>query len=375
MKLFQPLQIGPLTLANRVFMAPLTRLRSLEPGDVPTPMMAEYYRQRASAGLIITEATQISFQAKGYSGSPGIHSAEQIAAWRHINEGIHAEGGHSAVQVWHTGRVSHTSLQPGGEAPVAPSALPAGARTTLRDEQGNLVRVETSAPRALNENEIAGIVADFGQAAVNAREAGFDFIELHAAHGYLLHQFLTPSANQREDRYGGSVENRARIVLEAVDAAIANWSAERVGIRVFPLGGFNGVNNGEDQEAAGLYLIRELAKRNLAYLHLSEPDWAGGKPLRDEFRQAIRAAYPGVIIAAGAYTAEKGEDLIGRGLIDAVAFGRSYIANPDLVQRLRVQAPLNEHRAQFDYANGPEGYTDYPFLHQAMGAGEAWAHR
>ncbi|KHL74275.1 N-ethylmaleimide reductase, partial [Pseudomonas putida] len=178
-------------------------------------------------------------------------------------------------------------------------------------------------------------------------------------------QFLTPSANQREDRYGGSVENRARIVLEAVDAAIAGWSAERVGIRIFPLGGFNGVDNGEDQEAAGLYLIKELAKRNLAYLHLSEPDWAGGKPLRDTFREAIRAAYPGVIIAAGAYTAEKGEDLIGRGLIDAVAFGRSFIANPDLVERLRVQAPLNEHRAQFDYANGPEGYTDYPFLKQA----------
>lgn len=365
MKLLQPLKVGPLTLPNRVFMAPLTRLRSLEPGDVPTPLMAEYYRQRASAGLIITEATQISFQAKGYSGSPGIHSAEQIAAWKHVNEGIHADGGHSAVQVWHTGRVSHTSLQPGGEAPVAPSALPAAARTTLRDEHGNLMRVETSAPRALSEAEIAGIVADFGQAAANAREAGFDFIELHAAHGYLLHQFLTPSANQREDRYGGSIENRARIVLEAVDAAIASWSAERVGIRVFPLGGFNGVDNGEDQEAAGLYLIRELAKRNLAYLHLSEPDWAGGKPLRDEFRQAIRAAYPGVIVAAGAYTAEKGEDLIGRGLIDAVAFGRSFIANPDLVERLRVQAPLNAHRAQFDYANGAEGYTDYPFLKQA----------
>ncbi|WP_323614325.1 alkene reductase [Pseudomonas putida] len=365
MKLFQPLQIGPLTLPNRVFMAPLTRLRSLEPGDVPTPMMAEYYAQRASAGLIITEATQISFQAKGYSGSPGIHTAEQIAAWRLVNEGIHAAGGHSAVQVWHTGRVSHTTLQPGGQAPVAPCALPANARTTLRDEQGNLLRTETSVPRALSEEEIAGIVADFGQAAVNAREADFDFIELHAAHGYLLHQFLTPSANQREDRYGGSVENRARIVLEAVDAAIAGWSAERVGIRIFPLGGFNGVDNGEDQEAAGLYLIKELAKRNLAYLHLSEPDWAGGKPLRDTFREAIRAAYPGVIIAAGAYTAEKGEDLIGRGLIDAVAFGRSFIANPDLVERLRVQAPLNEHRAQFDYANGAEGYTDYPFLKQA----------
>lgn len=365
MKLFQPLSLGPLTLPNRVFMAPLTRLRSLEPGDVPTPLMAEYYRQRASAGLIISEATQISFQAKGYSGSPGIHTAEQIAGWQLINEGIHAEGGHSAVQVWHTGRVSHTSLQPQEAAPVAPSAVLADARTSLRDEQGNIVRADTSMPRALSEAEIGEIVADFGQAAVNAQEAGFDLIELHAAHGYLLHQFLTPNANLREDRYGGSVENRSRIVLEAVDAAIANWSADRVAIRIFPLGPFNGVDNGEDQEAAALYLIEELAKRNLAYLHISEPDWSGGKPLRDGFREAIRAVYPGVIVAAGAYTPEKAEDLIQRGLIDAVAFGRSFIANPDLVQRFKQQAPLNEHRAQFDYANGPEGYTDYPFLQRA----------
>ncbi|HGM5578778.1 TPA: alkene reductase [Pseudomonas putida] len=363
--LFHPVQIGPLTLPNRVFMAPLTRLRSLEPGDVPTPLMAEYYSQRASAGLIISEATQISFQAKGYSGSPGIHTDEQIAGWRLINEGIHAAGGHSAVQVWHTGRISHTSLQPGQAAPVAPSALPADARTSLRDAHGNVIRVETSAPRALSEAEIGDIVADFGQAARNAQHAGFDLIELHAAHGYLLHQFLSPSANVREDRYGGSVENRARIVLEAVDAAIAAWSAERVAIRIFPLGPFNGVDNGEDQEAAALYLIGELAKRNLAYLHLSEPDWAGGKPLRDAFREAIRAVYPGAIVAAGGYTPEKAEALIARGLIDAVAFGRSYIANPDLVERLQQQAPLNAHRAQFDYANGAEGYTDYPTLRRA----------
>ncbi len=363
--LFRPVQVGPLTLPNRVFMAPLTRLRSLEPGDVPTPLMAEYYSQRASAGLIISEATQISFQAKGYSGSPGIHTDEQIAGWRLVNERIHAAGGHSAVQVWHTGRISHTSLQPGQAAPVAPSALPADARTSLRDAQGNVIRVETSAPRALSEAEIADIVADFGQAAHNAQHAGFDLIELHAAHGYLLHQFLSPSANVREDRYGGSVENRARIVLEAVDAAIAAWSADRVAIRIFPLGPFNGVDNGEDQEAAALYLIEELAKRNLAYLHLSEPDWAGGKPLRDEFREAIRAVYPGVIVAAGGYTPEKAEAMIARGLIDAVAFGRSYIANPDLVERLQQQAPLNEHRAQFDYANGAEGYTDYPALRRA----------
>ncbi|MGH8486057.1 MAG: N-ethylmaleimide reductase, partial [Pseudomonas sp.] len=241
----------------------------------------------------------------------------------------------------------------------------ADARTSLRDEQGNIVRAETSMPRALSEAEIAEIVADFGQAAVSAQEAGFDLIELHAAHGYLLHQFLTPNANLREDRYGGSVENRSRIVLEAVDAAIANWSADRVAIRIFPLGPFNGVDNGEDQEAAALYLIEELAKRNLAYLHISEPDWSGGKPLRDEFREAIRAVYPGVIVAAGAYTPEKAEHLIQRGLIDAVAFGRSFIANPDLVQRFKQKAPLNEHRAQFDYANGPVGYTDYPFLQRA----------
>lgn len=361
-KLFTPITIGQLTLPNRIFMAPLTRLRSTEPGDIPTPLMAEYYRQRASAGLIISEATQISFAAKGYSGAPGIHTPEQIGGWKAVNAGIHTDGGHSAVQVWHTGRVSHISLQPDNKSPVAPSALPAQTRTSIRDENGEVVRVETSMPRELTKPEIKGIVADFGQAAANAQLAGFDMIELHAAHGYLLHQFLSPGSNTRTDEYGGSVENRARIVLEAVDAAIENWKADRVGIRIFPLGPFNGVENGEDQEEAGLYLITELAKRKIGYLHISEPDWAGGKSYRDDFREAIRKAYPGVIVAAGAYTPEKAEDLIGRGLIDAVAFGRMFIANPDLVERLRTQAPLNTHLPEFDYANGPKGYTDYPTL-------------
>ncbi|MEX3773069.1 alkene reductase [Pseudomonas sp. MYb118] len=360
--LFTPLTIGPLTVPNRIFMAPLTRLRSTEPGDVPTAMMAEYYQQRASAGLIIAEATQISFQAKGYSGSPGIHTPQQIEGWKAVNAGIHAAGGHSAIQVWHTGRISHVSLQPDQQAPVAPSAISAQTRTTIRDENGEVTRVDTSMPRALAIPEIQQIVADFAQAAVNAQEAGFDFIELHAAHGYLLHQFLSPGSNTRTDAYGGSVENRARIVLETVDATIAQWSADRVGIRIFPLGPLNGVDNGEDQEEAALYLIKELAKRNLAYLHISEPDWAGGKSYSDAFRVAIRQAFPGVIIAAGAYTPEKAQDLISRGLIDAVAFGRSYIANPDLVERLRLSAPLNEHLPQYDYANGPRGYTDYPLL-------------
>lgn len=226
-KLFTPLKVGAITATNRVFMAPLTRLRSIEPGDIPTPLMAEYYRQRASAGLIISEATQISAQAKGYAGAPGLHSDEQIAAWKKITQGVHAQGGHMAVQLWHTGRISHASLQPGGQAPVAPSAINAGTRTSLRDENGQAIRVETSTPRALDTHEIPGIVNDFRQAIANAREAGFDLVELHSAHGYLLHQFLSPSSNHRTDRYGGSVENRARLVLEVVDAGIKEWGAGR----------------------------------------------------------------------------------------------------------------------------------------------------
>ncbi|VEA47339.1 N-ethylmaleimide reductase [Salmonella enterica subsp. arizonae] len=222
-KLFTPLKVGAITATNRIFMAPLTRLRSIEPGDIPTPLMAEYYRQRASAGLIISEATQISEQAKGYAGAPGLHSNEQLAAWKKITLGVHAQGGHIAVQLWHTGRISHSSLQPGGQAPVAPSAINAGTRTSLRDENGQAIRVETSTPRALDTHEIPGIVNDFRQAIANAREAGFDLVELHAAHGYLLHQFLSPSSNHRTDQYGGSVENRARLVLDVIDAGIEEW--------------------------------------------------------------------------------------------------------------------------------------------------------
>lgn len=361
-RLFTPLKTGAVTVPNRVFMAPLTRLRSIEPGDIPTPMMGEYYRQRASAGLIITEATQISAQAKGYAGAPGLHSSAQIAAWKAINEGIHQEGGHSAVQLWHTGRISHTSVQPEGKAPVSASAINAETRTSLRDEKGLAIREATSTPRALEQDEIAGVVNDFRQAVINAREADFDLVELHSAHGYLIHQFLSPASNQRTDAYGGSTENRTRFALEVVDAAIDGWSADRIGIRISPLGPFNGLDNGEDQEEAALYYIGELARRNLAYLHISEPDWAGGKPYSDTFRKAIRAIYPGVIIGAGAYTAEKAETLIEQGLIDAVAFGRVYIANPDLVERLRKNAPLNAPKPESFYGGDAEGYTDYPTL-------------
>ncbi|WP_239952284.1 alkene reductase [Pantoea sp. Z09] len=361
-RLFSPLKVGAITVPNRVFMAPLTRLRSIEPGDVPTPLMGEYYRQRASAGLIITEATQVSFQAKGYAGAPGLHTQQQIAAWKTINAGIHEAGGHSAVQLWHTGRISHYSVQPEGNAPVAPSALAAGTRTSLRAEDGSVYREETSTPRALTVAEIRQIVADFGQAAANAREADFDLLELHSAHGYLMHQFLAPDSNRRTDEYGGSIEKRGRFALEVVDAAIANWSADRIGIRVSPIGSFQNLDNGPDEEEAALWYIGELAKRNIAYLHLSEPDWAGGKPYTDAFREKVRALFPGVIIGAGAYSVEKADNLIARGLIDAVAFGRDFIANPDLVARLQQDAPLNPQRPESFYGGGAEGYTDYPTL-------------
>ncbi|HEN3636367.1 TPA: alkene reductase [Yersinia enterocolitica] len=361
-KLFSPLKVGALTLPNRVFMAPLTRLRSIEPGDIPTPLMAEYYRQRASAGLIITEATQISFQAKGYAGAPGLHTQEQLNAWKKITQAVHDDGGHIAVQLWHVGRISHNSLQPGQQAPVAPSAIAADTRTTVRDETGAWVRVPCSTPRALETEEIPGIINDFRQTTANAREAGFDYIELHAAHGYLLHQFMSPASNQRTDQYGGSIENRTRLTLEVVDATAAEWGAERIGIRISPLGPFNGLDNGEDQEEAALYLIEELNKRHIAYLHISEPDWAGGKPYSDAFRDAVRARFKGVIIGAGAYTAEKAENLIEKGFIDAVAFGRSYISNPDLVERLQLNAPLNEPDGETFYGGGAKGYTDYPKL-------------
>lgn len=361
--LFSPLKVGAITLANRVFMAPLTRLRSIEPGDIPTPLMTEYYRQRASSGLIISEATQISAQSKGYAGAPGLHSSEQIEAWKKITAAVHAEKGHIAVQLWHTGRISHDSLQPNGLAPVAPSAIRAeDTRTSLRDEQGLPIRVDTSTPRALETAEIAGIVEDFRQAAANARDAGFDYLELHSAHGYLLHQFLSPSSNQRTDQYGGSIENRTRLALEVVDAVSKEWHADNIGIRISPIGPFNGVDNGDEEQEAALYFIEQLNQRELAYLHISEPDWAGGKPYTDEFRAQIREHYQGVIVGAGGYTVEKAETLIEKGYIDAAAFGRLYIANPDLVERLQNHSELNTPHPESFYGGNAKGYTDYPML-------------
>ena len=359
--LFQPITVAGLRLPNRVFMAPLTRMRAEQPGDVPTPLMAEYYAQRASAGLVICEASQISPEGKGYADTPGIYSDAQVAGWRLATDAVHAAGGHMCMQLWHVGRVSHVSLQPDGQAPVSASDRPYQNKTTLKDENGKVYRVPCSTPRALRTDEIPRLLEEYRHATRCARDAGFDMVEIHAAHGYLLHQFMSAESNFRNDRYGGSIENRARLCLEVVDAVIGEWDAAHVGIRISPLGIFNGLDDAAGEEM-GLYLAAEFAKRGLGYLHLSEPDWAGGPALAIEFRRKLRAAFPGVIVVAGNYTPEKAQPLLDAGLIDAVAFGRPFIANPDLPARLQGGHPLNAGRLEHYYGGGAEGYTDYPRL-------------
>ncbi|PTQ91237.1 N-ethylmaleimide reductase [Agitococcus lubricus] len=350
--LFSPLTVGALSLKNRVIMAPLTRMRSQDDNDVPVlPLMAEYYRQRANAGLIISEASQISPQGKGYMGTPGIYSAEQVSAWQQITQAVHQAGGKIAIQLWHVGRVSHHSLQPNQQLPVSASAIPYVNKTTIRGENGQPVRVACDTPRALMLDEIPSLIADYQRATHNARAAGFDMVEVHAAHGYLLHQFQSSESNQRNDGYGGSLENRARLTLEAIDACVSAWDAAHVGVRISPLGIFNGLDDKDGLEM-GLYLAHEFNKRGLAYLHLSEPDWAGGPAHSDAFRQALRDAFTGVIIGAGNYTVGKANVLMEKGFIDAAAFGRPYIANPDLAIRLEKNAELNSLNPATLYGGG-----------------------
>ena len=362
--LFEPVKMGVQTLKNRIIMAPLTRLRSVEPGDIPTVLASEYYSQRSGAGLVITEATQVSFQAKGYAGAPGIHTEGQTTAWKTIVDNVHAKGGEIVVQLWHTGLVAHESVQPDGKAPISASDIDVGVRTSLRDSNNQAIRVEATPPRAASLEEVQQVIADFGLATKNAKAAGFDGVEIHGAHGYLLHQFWAEHTNKRDDEYGGNRENRARLMLAVIDACVDAWDADHVGIRISPLGTFNNVEAGYHEDE-NIWLIEQINKRGLMYLHLSEPDWAGGTPYSDAFRQRVRDAFGQMIIAAGGYTAEKAEKNIKAGYIDAVAFGRDYIANPDLAERIRAGAPLNEQQPQTFYGGGTEGYTDYPFLNQA----------
>lgn len=359
--LFDPVRIGSLPLPSRLIMAPMTRARSAQPGDVPTPLMAEYYAQRASAGMILTEATQISPQGKGYSFTPGIYSPAQIDGWKQVTQTVHAAGGSIALQLWHVGRMSHPSLHADGQT-IGPSALAPDATVWIVDPAtgtGNMLPCPV--PHALTTAETEAVVDDYRRAALNAREAGFDAVEIHAANGYLIDQFLRASANQRTDRYGGSADNRIRFLLEVVDAVAGVMGADRTGIRISPFITQRGMTDPE-APATLLKAAAELNRRALAFIHIAEADWDDAPETPPAFRQALRQAFSGSIIVAGGYTAEKAEAILTSGLADAVAFGRPFIANPDLPGRLRDGLPLAEADTTTLFGGGAEGYVTYPPL-------------
>lgn len=358
--LFSPLQLGPYELPNRVVMAPLTRNRALA-GDVPGPLNAQYYAQRASAGLIVSEATQISRQGQGYPSTPGIYTAEQVDGWRLVTNAVHAAGSHIFLQLWHVGAISHSSFQPDGRPPVSPSGVaPHDGEAVTADWKA----VPFEKPRALELTEIPGILDDYRRAAENALAAGFDGVEVHSANGYLLEQFLMGHSNLRTDAYGGSIENRSRLLLEVMDTVIAVWGADRVGVRLSPWGrGFSGET---DIVPLYTYVVRKLAQKNLAYVHLIEPHMREGRAPVPENAQSplktFRPFYPGVIFTAGGYTREAAIQVVQSGLADAVAFGRLFIANPDLPRRLMEDKPLNPYDRSTFYGGAEKGYIDYPEL-------------
>ena len=359
--LFRLYTLGPLELPNRVLMSPLTRSRAAQPGDVPTDLNAEYYAQRAGAGLIISEATQVSPQGKGYAFTPGIHSQEQVDGWRKVTEAVHGAGGRIQAQLWHVGRISRPELQPGGQKPVAPSAIqPDGAYTFISAESG---MVEVQEPRALELDELPGIVEQYRQGAQNAKAAGFDGVQIHAANGYLLDQFIRSGSNHRTDAYGGSVENRIRLPLEVVRAVIEIWGPERVGIRVSPTGSFNGMHDDDPLETYSAF-AEALDATGITYIEVVEDSFQGnhesGRP--ESIIDAIRARFSHTYIGNGAYTAEEARQRIDAGRCDLVTFGRPFIANPDLPERFRRGAPLNEWDEATFYGGDEHGYTDYPAL-------------
>ncbi|WP_271409033.1 alkene reductase [Pseudomonas sp. Q1-7] len=346
--LFDPIKIGELELANRIIMAPLTRCRADE-GRVPNALMAEYYTQRASAGLIISEATSVTPLGVGYPDTPGIWSDEQVKGWSNITKAVHASGGKIVLQLWHVGRISDPSYL-GGEAPVAPSAIAAkGHVSLLRPLRDYPV------PRALETEELADIVEAYRVGAENAQAAGFDGVEIHAANGYLLDQFLQDSTNQRTDQYGGSIENRARLLLEVTDAAIKVWGAGRVGVHLAPRADSHDMGD-SDLAATFGYVARELGKRGVAFICARE------KEGEDSLAPQLKEAFGGVFIANERFTKASASAWLESGKADAVAFGIPFIANPDLPERLRQDAPLNEPRPELFYAQGPVGYIDYPRL-------------
>ncbi|MCT9819951.1 alkene reductase [Microbacterium sp. W1N] len=355
--LLSPLALGPLELPHRIVMAPMTRSRSAQPGNIPWALNAEYYAQRASAALIVTEATQVTPRGQGYSFTPGIHSAAQIEGWRLVTDAVHAAGGRIFAQLWHVGRMSHADFH-GGQAPVAPSALESGARIWMSvDGVGTMV--PTSPPRALTIDEIHEIVADYRRAAAAAVAAGFDGVEIHGANGYLIDQFLRTTSNHRTDAYGGDIPARIRFAVEVAAAVADEIGGERVGLRVSPQIKARNMDCPEIDDAV-LALARELDRLELAYMHLAEADWDDAPEIPELFRIRLRAAFGGRIIVAGGYTAARAEAILDAGYADLVAFGRPFVANPDFPQRVAREIPLAPLDPASLYGGDAAGYTDYP---------------
>ncbi|MGB9100067.1 MAG: alkene reductase [Stenotrophomonas indicatrix] len=357
--LFQPYPLGPLTLANRIVMAPLTRNRAGE-GLVPSPLASTYYAQRASAGLIITEATQVSAQAQGYQDTPGLYTQDQIDGWRTVTDAVHARGGRIFVQLWHVGRISHVDLQPGNAAPVSASALRAQTKTFV-----NNGFVDVSEPRALDIDELPAIVDDFRQAAANAIAAGFDGVEIHGANGYLLEQFIKDGANQRTDAYGGSVENRARLLLEVTAAVAREIGADRTGVRISPVSPANAISTVSDPQPQYDYIVDQLSALGIVYLHVVEGATGGPRDVAPFDFGGLRRRFNGTYLANNGYDLQLASARVSEGKADLVAFGRPFISNPDLVERLKRGAALAALNPATLYGGGAEGYTDYPTLAEA----------
>jgi N-ethylmaleimide reductase len=355
--LFDPIQVGDIALANRIVMAPLTRNRAIA-GNVAGPLTVEYYRQRATAGLIIAEATQISPTAQGYLDTPGIYSPEQVAGWRVVTDAVHAAGGKIVLQLWHVGRISHTSLLPEGAVPVSSTSKRADASTFTKDGF-----VPVSEPRSLRDDEIPALIEDYRRAARNAIAAGFDGVELHAANTYLIEQFLRDSVNDRSGPYGGSIANRARLLLEVVTAITDEIGAGRTGVRLSPMTTFTAPLDSNSQALYG-YVVEQLAPFGLAFLHVIEGETGGTRiPEGKAFDyEALHRSFPGAWLVNNGYTRELALETVASGKADLVAFGRPFISTPDLVRRLRDDKPLNELRADKLYGGDAEGYTDYPAL-------------
>lgn len=358
-RLFSTYQLGPLKLNNRFVMAPLTRNRAAE-GNVPTSLMAEYYAQRATAGLIIAEATQVSPEGQGYERTPGIHSEAQVEGWRGVTQAVHSAGGRIFLQLWHVGRISHTALQPGNRPPLAPSAIRAQAQTFIAGKF-----VDVSEPRALELSEIPGIVEQYRSAARRAMNAGFDGVEIHAANGYLIDQFLRDKTNHRTDQYGGPIANRSRFLLEIVEAVTQEAGAERTGLRLSPVTTFGDI---ADSDPQGLFnhVVSELNRFRPVYIHVIEGETGNRKKSLAFDYDELRRRFRGTYIANNEYDLEMSLQALELGRADLVCMGRPFISNPDLVERLRRGAPLNQLDARTLYGGGAQGYTDYPFLESSI---------